>query len=479
MHTLSGRLVASHVASILLITPLVGLILIYLMETQVVYADLANELITQGRLIAELTRQQPDFWASADSAQALAHSETIPSRERIMFLRPDGSLLATNEPLDLAHPGHTLQVNGLESVVGGQTVERTAYDNRDLQAEVVEVLIPVQDTKHQIIGVIRLTHGMSSVMDVLMRVRYIVAGVLFVALLAEVLIGWGLAVTLQRPLERVTAAVFALTRGGRLEPLLEQGPAEIRLLTRGVNYLVERLQVLDRMRRELRASLVHELRRPLGALHSATFALQNGAKSDPILSAELLAGMDRELEGLELLVNDLARLHELLLGNMELHLAQTDLNRWLAVVLAPWREVARAKQLNWQENWQHDLGLINMDSSRLAQALENLINNAIEYTPGGGTIRVEAGHDVQTVWIRVSDTGPGIPVEEQSAVFKPLYQGKLGADTKKGMGLGLSIARDIVMAHGGQLSLNSIPGAGSQFTIILAAKMSSAPLKLR
>lgn len=89
------------------------------------------------------------------------------------------------------------------------------------------------------------------------------------------------------------------------------------------------------------------------------------------------------------------------------------------------------------------------------------------YTPEGGTVSVAAGVDDHNVWIRVSDTGIGITTEGQSHIFKPLYRGPLGRRFPQGMGLGLSIAHDLVVAHGGRLEATSTPGQGSQFTIRL------------
>ena len=100
-------------------------------------------------------------------------------------------------------------------------------------------------------------------------------------------------------------------------------------------------------------------------------------------------------------------------------------------------------------------------------ALGNLLSNAIKYTPPGGQVSVEAGRKDGEIWVRVSDTGPGIPPEEQEQVFTPFYRSQARRRFPQGMGLGLSIAREVVLAHGGHLELDSTPGLGSQFTVYL------------
>ena len=101
---------------------------------------------------------------------------------------------------------------------------------------------------------------------------------------------------------------------------------------------------------------------------------------------------------------------------------------------------------------------------RLAQVFGNLASNAIKYTAAGGTVWVSAGRNEQQVWFRFKDDGPGIPVQEQDLIFEPFYRGQQGRKIKQGMGLGLSIARDILHAHGGELGLQSGEVGGSQFT---------------
>jgi signal transduction histidine kinase len=90
--------------------------------------------------------------------------------------------------------------------------------------------------------------------------------------------------------------------------------------------------------------------------------------------------------------------------------------------------------------------------------LGKLVSNAIQYTPPQGSVTVSAGAEAHEVWIQVSDTGPGIPAEEQEQLFTPFYRGAASGRFPQGMGLGLSIARDLVTAHGGRLTVESTPG---------------------
>jgi signal transduction histidine kinase len=274
-----------------------------------------------------------------------------------------------------------------------------------------------------------------------------------------------LAANLERPLRQVTQAVSQLSEGQRSEPLVERGPNEVRLLVRAVNTLVERLQSLEQARRKLLANMVHELGRPLGAFYSAIQALLRGADEDVTVRRDLLAGMEQEVHRLQRLLDDLAMLHDRTLGPLELDLRVVKLSEWLAQTLGPWREAAQAKGLRWQADVPLSLPTIEIDPDRLGQALGNLLSNAIKYTPSGGRVSVGAGAEENAVWIRVSDTGPGIKAEDQARIFEPLYRAQADRRFPQGMGLGLSIAHDLVLAHGGRLEIESTVGEGSEFTV--------------
>jgi signal transduction histidine kinase len=136
-------------------------------------------------------------------------------------------------------------------------------------------------------------------------------------------------------------------------------------------------------------------------------------------------------------------------------------------VLLPWRAAALDKGLDWQADVPPRLPVIEVDPDRLAQVVGNLLSNAIKYTPAGGQVVVTAGVEGQEFWLSVADNGPGIASEEQQRVFEAFYRSERDRRFPQGLGLGLTIARDLVLAHGGRLELASEPGQGSGFTLHL------------
>lgn len=466
MRTLRSRLILSHTLPLLVIVPLLGIALIYVLETQVLLVNLSTELAGQAVLVAELAADQPVIWVDPIQAQVFVDRMDPLSTAQVMLLDPSGRLLASSNPADVAHLGQSLALPGLPNALAGKVSERVIY-SQNLEAEVVDVLVAIPGPDQQIVGLVRLTHQLVSVYGRFLRLRYVVGGVLIVATLLGGAMGLILALNLEQSLRHVTEAIHGIASGQRLASLPERGPEEIRLLLHAFNSLVDRLHNLETTRRQLLANLVHELARPLGALQSATQALLKEAGQDTAFRQELLEGMATTIQHMQPLLDDLAQLHGQVLGTLELDRQPTLLKEWLLQVLAPWREAAQEKGLGWQVNLPADLPTLAIDANQLARAVGNLLSNAVKYTPSGGQVAVAAGVAADKVWIRVSDTGLGITSEELERIFDPFYRSHANRRFPQGMGLGLSIARDLVTVHSGYITVDSQPDQGSRFTIWL------------
>jgi len=219
-------------------------------------------------------------------------------------------------------------------------------------------------------------------------------------------------------------------------------------------------------RQQMLANLIHEIGRPLGSLRTALHALQSGAMDDPTLRTELMKGMVERVERMGRLLDDLALSYRGL-EPQEIQLKSIQVNEWMDSLLPLWAESARQKNLVWETSIPNKLPVIQTDPDRLAQALGNLVNNAIKFTAAGGKVSVYilvTGGKIQFV---ISDTGIGISLEDQPHLFVPFFRGVHPDWKAPGLGLGLSIAKSIVDSLGGQISLSSSPGQGSTFTVSL------------
>ncbi len=464
--TLRSRLVLSHALPLLIIMPIIGIALTNLIETRVLIPSLSRALTTNAVLLSNIAGDEPELWTNPMYAEYYLTHLRHDISARVQFINPDGRLLASSESSEAPLQGIILDFAGVAAARAGQVASYTYY-NVNSPSEIIDVFVPVLNQNQELVGILRMSYTYNSLYQEFSESRYVIIAILAGGLLVGIILGWSLALNLSRPIRQVTRAINDLTHGNRQATLSESGPEEIQLLARSFNLLNERLSSLEKARRQLLANLVHELGRPLGALRSAIQALAGGAGRDPQLLSDLTTGMDDEAARLQNLLEDLAHLHEQVLGTLELEYQPVTVSEWLPKVLRPWQEAAQEKQLDWQAEIPADLPVISADPDRLASAVENLVSNAIKYTHSGGKVSTSAEVEGEEMCISVEDTGSGIAPDEQEKVFEPFYRGNQGRRFKQGMGLGLSIARDLVEAHGGWISLESQPGQGSRFTIHL------------
>ncbi len=467
MHSLRIRLLISHSLPLLIIMLLIGLALDYVVETRILLPGFADELTNEANLVAELVANQPQIWEDSENAQVFLSNIKPLLAPYVSIYNLEGEFFGSTDPfLNFDSP---LEIS-IEEVRAEDPMIRTTY-SRQLDASLVDVFVPVHNDSEEILGVIQMTYHLENVYGQFLALRRVIIGILSAGIILGAGIAFILSENLSRSLKQVMITIRNLAAGQEVILPAEQGPEEIRDLIRTVSTLVTRLQTMETNRRKLLANLVHELGRPLGALLPAVQALEAGAGENEKFRQELLTGMEDEINILRRLLDDLTGLYDQFTGSFMLAFEPVNLTEWLSSLLQPQREAALAKGLLWQSHIANDLPVITIDPDRLAQALGNIIHNSIKFTPQGGEITVEAGKHSNKVWISVQDTGPGIPIRDQEFVFTPFFRGRTETRFPQGMGLGLSIARELVLAHQGRLEFESVYGKGSRFTIWLTDRL--------
>src|SRR5512139_3634033 len=336
--SLRNRLIFSHILPALLIIPLMGAAMVYILETRLLLPMIYRNLAKEASLMAEMTRTQPIFWQNRLAAQALVNGVSPYLNGKVSLVTLDGQLLASSDQTATG-----IQQLDLPDLSGFGHGEVLPLQNGPL----AEALTPVYDLSGRRIGIVRMTTRLVSVSDQVYQLRYLLGFVLVFSVLAGVALGSYLAFSINRSIQSVTRSIQALAQGSWQEHVEEKSTDEMRVLAEAVNTLVDKLHSLEKSRRQLLANLVHELGRPLGAIRSAIQALLHGADKDPQLSSDLLTGMDDETIRLQHLLDDLAGLHDQIIGRMELNQTAVPLNDWLVSTLSPWEADARQKGLSW------------------------------------------------------------------------------------------------------------------------------------
>jgi two-component system sensor histidine kinase ChiS len=231
----------------------------------------------------------------------------------------------------------------------------------------------------------------------------------------------------------------------------------------------QRLQRLDELKNQFLANTSHELRTPLNGIIGLTEALRAGSKG-PVSAAvdRSLAMIAASGRRLSMLVNDILDAEKLRNHDIELSRHAVDLHEIAGSVLQLSQSLADTKSLELRNDVPTDLPPVDADENRLQQILQNLIGNAIKFTPSGSVTVSAAEHDDDGIEIRVSDTGIGIPADKFDTIFRSFEQGDASTEREfGGTGLGLSITKKLVELHGGTIAVDSEPGRGSCFTFTL------------
>jgi len=299
----------------------------------------------------------------------------------------------------------------------------------------------------------------------LTRINWALFYAAFGATLIALVLGFFLARTLTRPLRELTAASQAVAQGDLEQQVAVRSRDELGELAIAFNQMSAELARANRARRQMTADIAHDLRTPLTVIKGYAEALWNG---DLPPAAATFETVYQEAEHLSHLVEDLRTLSLVDAGKLTLHRQAVQLKDILERTAAAHLPQAQQSGIALDVDVAADLPAIHADPERLAQVLGNLVGNALRYTPEGGRITLTARQRASVVQLTVQDTGTGIDPADLPHIFDRFYRGDEARETNEGeSGLGLAIAKSLVEAHGGSISVSSTPGAGSTFIIIL------------
>ncbi len=303
-----------------------------------------------------------------------------------------------------------------------------------------------------------------------------------IALAVAVVVAAALTRRITTPVRRLTEASRDLAEGdfARRVPseVIEDGPVELSELGLQFNAMAERLQesveIIRRDRdrsREFLADVSHELRTPIAALRTFNELLTEGADDDPAARAEFLETSRAQLERLDWLAQNLLELSKLDSGLVLLDLRTEDLRSSVEQAVEQSAPTARRRGVELTMDRPDAPIPLRHDPVRIGQVVANLIGNAIKFTPRDGSVRVDVrGEADGGASITVADTGIGIDPGELPRIFDRFFRGSRASEARgSGSGLGLAIVRGIVEMHGGTVSVESRPGVGATFRVMLPA----------
>lgn len=279
------------------------------------------------------------------------------------------------------------------------------------------------------------------------------------ALIPSVLGAAGVAVLMTRPVardaKRISDAAIRVASGDLTARSGVTRNDELGEAAEMFDVMVERLAAVESERAIMLSSISHDLRTPLAALRASVEALRDGVAADP---DQYLAGMERQVRALSALVDDLQLHSRLVSGTMELRRVRLDLTELADEAMETVRPIAVVRNIALLLEASRRV-LVDADGSQLGRVIRNLLENAIRHAPDGSVVLVQIDEADGVATLRVVDQGPGFPDDFKDRAFEPFTRADSARDTRTGTaGLGLSIARGIVTAHGGSIGVGDGPG---------------------
>lgn len=383
----------------------------------------------------------------------------------IQVVRADGSVAQRSQ--NLGEQRLPLDTELLAINMQNQPAFKTLLLQNGVRLRMVSVPLYVAG---QVVGSVQVGQPLIDLDATLHRVLVL----LMIGTFATLIIAGGVGLLMSwlalRPIDRITLTAGRIARAqdlGRRLPVPTTDDEVGRLIST-FNAMLERLDRLFQAQQRLGADVSHELRTPLTTIRGNVDLLRRGAADDPIERAAALDAIEGEVDRMNRLVSDLLLLAQAEAG-MKLEKQTVELD---TLILEVYRQAQLMSATRFPVGERvairlghEDQAIIEGDPDRLKQLLLNLIDNALKYTPPGGSVTISLDRDQAWVRITVADTGVGIPPEVLPHIFDRFYRAQ--REGRKGVGLGLSIARWIAEAHGGRLSVESQVGRGTTFTLWL------------
>jgi signal transduction histidine kinase len=453
--SLRTRLWLSYILVVLSALMLTAVILIiYMLRSPLAYRQMYTRLsVIQELLVTEhpdLTSLQPKVM------EAILQSTDKKYNVRILVYQPDRILIVdtrtgTNPALNTMRPFQFRR-----STILLRDTDRNAW---------LFYLSKQSNGKLLLVGIKRPHLALLTILTTDIFPPFLLAGL--VALLISLLVAFGLARWISDPLQSLVNASQQMPQM-QARTVSPRGPREVQELTLAFNDMSARVQASQRSQRDFVANVSHELKTPLTSIQGFAQALQDGtadtdeARRHAVLVIQEEAGRMHRM-AVELL--DLARLDA---GTADLQQFPVNLAAVLHSIAEKFHPQASTAGVTVQVEAARLPSVVG-DGDRLAQVFTNLVDNALKNTPAGGRVSILASIHGPELVVDVKDTGSGIPAWALPHIFDRFYQAdqSRSGGRKHGVGLGLAIAHEIVLAHGGKITVRSEPGTGSTFTVSL------------
>jgi len=459
----------------------VGLIVLILLPLGIAvesyfFDHLVSQLRVEAGIIASVIRDRSDA-SDWDRLKSLLLSISDSSGMRITLISDSGVVLFESSLPELSWSemeNHLTRPEVTEAVARGIGANFRHSGTLDLDMVYVARVISegaIDVRRLDTLRFVRVGYTATEVNRMLWRIRLMVLIGGLVAFVVIIFVSRSVAARISGPIVEIAGIVREIKGGDLRRELPVRSDDEIGRLAELINEMtakvrqdIEQLQKLERFRSEFLGNVSHELRTPIFSLKGFLETLLEGALNDPKVNRTFIEKAYHHASRLDTLLTDLIEISRIESGDMKMSFRYFDTIGFLETVREDFSDEAQKKGQKLLVETEFPEMLAFGDKERLLEAIGNIVNNAIKYSPEGATIVLRSNEHERTVEISVADNGPGIATEHLPRIFERFYRvDKNRSREVGGTGLGLAIAKHIVEAHGSKIVVNSEVGRGSTF----------------
>lgn len=381
----------------------------------------------------------------------------------------------TGEVLETSDPDKNMRINISPSILAAMLGENDKRGSSSSRADYMDVAIRITPEGSAAGYVVYIIDNKQTVQSQITEVFSLILEAVLIGFVISIVISLIISKTLLSPIQGMTKAAEAMADGDFSRKIRVESEDEIGILATTFNDMASRIESMleelrkaEMLRREFVANVSHELRTPLTSIRTYAETISDNQEIAQETEEEFLRVIINESDRMTKIVQDLLELSRFDSGHTTMTIETFSVEKSLRDVYAAIALEARKRnhELNLELAWK--MPEISGDRARIEQVLMNIITNALKYTPDGGKIDIYGGLSESNVWIRIEDTGIGIPKEDLTRIFDRFYRvDKARTRESGGTGLGLSIAKEIVAKHNGSITIESTLGEGTSVTVTL------------
>ena len=377
---------------------------------------------------------------------------------RVMVIDQDYRIVADTYDLDQRK---TVVSGDVVKCFEGETISH--YDEKN---NYIEVTSPIQEASSgKVIGVMLVSVSTDNILDNLENLEQTMDIIIITFLLVLAVVGFFISMYMVRPLNRITESVESMTESYDEDYLHENTFFETTKFSEAFNKMIGRFKVLDESRQEFVSNVSHELKTPLTSMKVLADSLLAQEEVPAELYREFMGDMSEEIERENKIINDLLTLVKMDKTSNNMNIEMKNINDVVEKILKRLRPIAEKENIELVFEMFRPVEA-EIDETKLSLAVSNLVENAVKYNHKNGWVHVSLNADHKFFYLKVADSGIGIPKEAQEHIFERFSRvDKSHSREIGGTGLGLSIARNAIIMHRGAIKVYSEEGEGTTFTI--------------